>query len=359
MESKLEALFFDALAKHAGTSADGYSVDDLLFVAENTLGQLLVLPHFAVTGESIFTTDRLLSRTREDKHDLSVRYEIEDLVRSALHGAEALASYYAKVLELHQQNESVDFELKAQLFRRNQYTLDNMKEDAAYFTDQICALESLTKSTIVEFLHFDMDQLQAELLPSPARCLDAMRDLLPRLAREKCDKFLHYVSTSSSRIEKPLTQNLDTFTTYLLNIREVFEEVLDKESDLAFLHDFFRVLDKLKFKAPIDTAKAFELCEPEFQALKTHVQEAYANRDNDLQSYTPILTENLSQVNWLQSPLGHMRSYVHRIDGTCGKLSVKQTSIYEDAAPTHLTPSIWIRSVSLPVVWILSLKTFA
>ncbi|KAG7392701.1 hypothetical protein PHYBOEH_006315 [Phytophthora boehmeriae] len=250
-------------------------------------------------------SDRLLNRTQGDQHDLSVCYEIEDLVRSALHGAEILASDYTKVLELRQQNESIDFELKAQLFRRGQYTLDNIKEDADNFTGQISALESLTKSTIVEFLHFDMDQLQAELLPSPAKCLDSMRDLLPRLLREKCDKFLQYVSTSSSRIEKPVTQNLDAFTTYLLNIREVFEEVLERESDLAFLYDFFRLLDKLKFKAPLDTTKVFELCGPEFQALKVQVQEAYANRDSDLQSYMPLLTENLSQLgrrtSWLQS----------------------------------------------------------
>lgn len=64
-----------------------------------------------------------------------------------------------------------------------------------------------------------MQQLQAELLPSPARCLDAMRELLPRLAREKCDEFLHYISFSSSKIEKPMLQNLDAFTTYLLNLK--------------------------------------------------------------------------------------------------------------------------------------------
>ncbi|POM57663.1 LOW QUALITY PROTEIN: Hypothetical protein PHPALM_37795 [Phytophthora palmivora] len=123
-----------------------------------------------------------------------------------------------------------------------------------------------------------------------------------------------------------MTLDLDAFTKYLVHLRvripcesssnethlirasvlqEIFYELLDKELDLSFLHDFFGLLIKLKFTAPIETIKAFELCGPEFQALKTHVQEAYANRDLDLQNYTSLLTETLANLarktNALQS----------------------------------------------------------
>ncbi|GMF24257.1 unnamed protein product [Phytophthora lilii] len=81
--------------------------------------------------------DRILKRTEEDMHYLSVRDCIQDLVRSALHGAEELAASYAKVLELRQQNESINFDLKARLFRRNEYTLDEMMDDATHFMDQV------------------------------------------------------------------------------------------------------------------------------------------------------------------------------------------------------------------------------
>ncbi|ETN06825.1 hypothetical protein PPTG_12843 [Phytophthora nicotianae INRA-310] len=249
--------------------------------------------------------DRLLERMEEDIQFLSIRDEIQELVRSALNGAEELAASYSTILELRQQNESVNFELKARLFRRNEYTLEEMKDDAQNFTNQLRALETLRMSTNVEFLHFSMQQLQAELLPSPSRCLDAMRDLLPRLTRERCDQFLQYITVSSSKIEKPITQDLDAFTTYLLNLRDVYDEIHDRELDLAFLHEFFGVLDTLKFPAPVETIKVFVLCDPEFHALKSHVLEACTNRDNDLQSYTALLNENLAKLtrrtNILQS----------------------------------------------------------
>ncbi|KAG3175685.1 hypothetical protein C6341_g9340 [Phytophthora cactorum] len=483
MESKLETLFFDGLSKKSGSNADTFSVDDLFFVAENALSQLLVLPSFTASSTSIFTTEngaskvnnceistgklsfveqevlaipcfgskplftldvatsaiaekrgrqryqvcfnpeltvlvrilqdiitgfteafrevppllsnpelrsvlafaddiralnlhstvgfsassrsvvstsrperderknvsddderfqcpanRLLERMEKDVNYLSVRDDVQELVRTALHGADELAASYSQVLELRQHNESINFELKARLFRRNEYTLDEMKNDANNFTNQLSALETLKMSTNVAFLHFSLQQLQAELLPSPARCLDAMRDLLPRLARERCDQFLQYITTSSSKIEKPMTQDLDAFTTYLLNLREVYNEIHDKELELTFLHDFFTVLDTLKFPAPVETFKAFVLCDPEFHALKSHVLEACTNRDTDLQSYTPLLTENLAKLtrrtNTLQSSASDQAMAAQ--SSTCQDARENVVKLYQEAEKMQL-----------------------
>ncbi|KAH7492670.1 Dynein axonemal heavy chain 6 [Phytophthora ramorum] len=277
--------------------------------------------------------DRLVERMEEDRNYLSVRDEIQDLTRSALNGAQDLASCYAKVLELRQQNESVNFDVKARQFRRNEYTLDQMKEDATNFTDQLAALETLKLCADVEFLHFDMRQLQADLVPSPARCLDVMRELLPKLARERCDQFLHYISLSSAKIEKPVVQDLDAFTTYLLNLRDVYDEILDKGLDLTFLREFFHVLDTLKFNAPVETAKVFELCDPEFQALKSHVQEAYTSRDTDLQHYGPLLAESLNKLerrtSWLQSTTSGQE--VAAQSSTCQDARDSAAKLYHEA----------------------------
>ncbi|RLN89754.1 hypothetical protein BBJ28_00006653 [Nothophytophthora sp. Chile5] len=427
MESKLQALFFQSLSDHVGEQSDVYSVDDLLFVAENALGQLLVLPPFCVANDSAYITDktpavaesevtaysvdeevlaipclrpvplfrlvlrvansregrrrgyqinvepeleevvnvlqstirgfteafrevppllsspelrgildfaddiraltievtanedeggdsraqgeenddeercrspadRLSHRMEDDVRYRFVREEIEDLAGSALHGSTAFTACYSEFLELRKQNDSVKFAQKARQFRQNEYSLQEMLADASHFNHQIGALQALKMAESVEFLHFDMRKLQTELLPSPTRCLDAMRELLPLLAREKCDQFLEYVNVSSKKIRKPVVQDLDAFTTYLLSLRDVYDEVLDKECDLAFLHEFFRVLEKLQFTASVETMRAFELCEPEFHALKAQVQEAHASRDSDLGSYAPMLTAELAQV---------------------------------------------------------------
>ncbi|RLN76814.1 hypothetical protein BBJ28_00007659 [Nothophytophthora sp. Chile5] len=241
--------------------------------------------------------DRLSHRMEDDVRYRFVREEIEDLAGSALHGSTAFTACYSELLELRRHNESVKFEQKARQFRQNAYSLQEMLADASHFNHQIGALQALKMAESVEFLHFDMQRLQTELLPSPTRCLEAMRELLPLLAREKCDQFLEYVNVSSKKIRKPVIQDLDAFTTYLLGLRDVYEEVLDKECDLAFLQEFFRVLEKLQFTASVETMRAFELCEPEFQALKAQVQEAYASRDSDVGSYEPMLTTALAQVS--------------------------------------------------------------
>lgn len=59
MENKLEALFFHGLSNFAGANSEIFSVDDLFFVAENVLLQLLVLPPFTTSSSPIFTATEL------------------------------------------------------------------------------------------------------------------------------------------------------------------------------------------------------------------------------------------------------------------------------------------------------------
>ncbi|KAI9993010.1 hypothetical protein PInf_015065 [Phytophthora infestans] len=188
-----------------------------------------------------------------------MRVDIQELVRSALLGAEELAAAYSPLLELRQQNESINLDLKARLFRRNEYTLDEMKDEANNFTNQLSALETLRMSS---------NRLQQQ----------------DREAQDAGSGRLHHVSPESTG-----------------SVRGIY----NKEQDLKFLHEFFALLETLKFPASVETVKAFVLCDPEFHALKSHVLEACTNRDNDLQSYTPLLTENLAKLtrstNTLQS----------------------------------------------------------
>ncbi|KAG6965136.1 hypothetical protein JG687_00005581 [Phytophthora cactorum] len=97
---------------------------------------------FVLRGANAATITRL---TDHDDLTLAMHQTVNvarqsELVRTALHGADELAASYSQVLELRQHNESINFELKARLFRRNEYTLDEMKDDANNFTNQEATL---------------------------------------------------------------------------------------------------------------------------------------------------------------------------------------------------------------------------
>lgn len=68
------------------------------------------------------------------------------------------------------------------------------------------------------------------------------------------------------------------------------------ELELAFLANFFRTLEQMSIQIPAQTLALYELCMPEFEALKVAVNEAIICRDSDIVAYSPILTEAIHTV---------------------------------------------------------------
>lgn len=56
------------------------------------------------------------------------------------------------------------------------------------------------------------------------------------------------------------------------------------------------MLEKLAFSIPAPTSELFDLCGPEFSALKDQVADATGRREIDISAYTSLLHEAIKQV---------------------------------------------------------------
>ncbi len=75
------------------------------------------------------------------------------------------------------------------------------------------------------------------------------------------------------------------------------DQVQEKEFDLTFIEKFFALLEKLEFHVPVEGTERFELCQPEFQNLKTQLGDAMARREHDVSEYAPVLAEAMTAVS--------------------------------------------------------------
>lgn len=71
----------------------------------------------------------------------------------------------------------------------------------------------------------------------------------------------------------------------------------EKDFDLSSLAALFRTLDSLEFDIPPPTLELFNLCEPEFLALKTQVLDATGRRETDINEYSVLLNETMKQLD--------------------------------------------------------------
>lgn len=69
-----------------------------------------------------------------------------------------------------------------------------------------------------------------------------------------------------------------------------------KELELLFLTQFLKTLEQMSFPIPAQTLAIYELCTPEFEALKVAVNEAIICRDSDITAYSPMLVEAIHTV---------------------------------------------------------------
>lgn len=74
------------------------------------------------------------------------------------------------------------------------------------------------------------------------------------------------------------------------------DETDEKETDLSAITGLFRTLDALEFAIPPATTELYNLCEPEFLALKTQVADAIGRREADITEYSSLLHETMKHV---------------------------------------------------------------
>lgn len=63
-----------------------------------------------------------------------------------------------------------------------------------------------------------------------------------------------------------------------------------------FVQDLFALLKRFLIDTSEDTIQLFELCDPEFSALRAHAQDSYASRESDINGFTSLLNEQIASV---------------------------------------------------------------
>jgi hypothetical protein len=76
----------------------------------------------------------------------------------------------------------------------------------------------------------------------------------------------------------------------------VYDAVDRQESELVFVQELFALLKRFLIDTSEDAIQLFELCDPEFSALRAHAQDAYASRESDINGFTSLLNEQIASV---------------------------------------------------------------
>ncbi|RHZ24879.1 hypothetical protein DYB37_003028 [Aphanomyces astaci] len=224
----------------------------------------------------------LFERASQDQAYMHLCEQIFDIVKGSICGCQAYANCFLPLCDEFDWNNGLDFDEIAQKHMDGTYDIERLTQDVKTFHHQLIRVKTLA--------------LKTALLPSPVRCLKELERILPILAEKNIAKLLTYIELVASKIQRPPAKDLEAFVTYILNLKEINDELPSKDLEAAQITDYLGLITDSGFHIPSQTQAIYDLVEPELSTLKSAVTNCMARRDMDIREYSVLLEQKIQHT---------------------------------------------------------------
>ncbi|KAG9402530.1 hypothetical protein AC1031_007140 [Aphanomyces cochlioides] len=238
----------------------------------------------------------LFERASQDQSYSSTCERIFEIIKGSICGCQAYANCFEPLCLEHDLNNSLNFNDLAHMHMEGNYDLNAIKENIQKFKKQQTMLDDLAISQDIQLVRVKTVDLKAALLPSPVRCLSELERILPILAEKHIATLLNYIESVATRIQRPASRDLESFVQYILNLKEVNDELPSKDHQAAQITDYFALILESGFQIPDHTQAVYDIVEPELSTLKALVTTCMARRDMDIRENAHFLGQNIEHL---------------------------------------------------------------
>ncbi|RHY34775.1 hypothetical protein DYB32_000645 [Aphanomyces invadans] len=221
----------------------------------------------------------LFERASQDQAYMHLCEQIFDIVKGSICGCQAYANCFLPLCDEYDWNNALDFDRIAQQHLDGAYDMDQLKQDVQKFQHQLIRVKT--------------NALKTALVPSPVRCLKELERILPILAEKNIARLLSYIELVASKIQRPPAKDIEAFVTYILNLKEINDELPSKDLEAAQISDYLELITDSGFHIPSQTQAVYDLVEPELSTLKSAVTNCMARRDMDIREYAVLLEQKM------------------------------------------------------------------
>eukprot|EP00063_Salmo_salar_P070646 XP_014045481.1 PREDICTED: dynein heavy chain 6, axonemal-like [Salmo salar] len=158
----------------------------------------------------------------DDKHLLNIILDIKQSLQFAFDSASVYARTFESFRVFYRENESLDLD-----------ALRDQDHGVAFFTESLEKYHGQHKETLaikqkrhLGLLLVDTTLLKGKLIPSPLRCLKAINDMLPLLAKRKIDAIIAEAQDAQFKLEF-----IPSATTEFVNSLTFLEEIQERVRD--------------------------------------------------------------------------------------------------------------------------------
>ncbi|XP_073398257.1 dynein axonemal heavy chain 6 [Dendrobates tinctorius] len=228
----------------------------------------------------------------DDKHLQCLVSQIKEAIESAFNTANVYAGTFEKFRLFFKENESLDLEA----LKEEDHGVDFFAEQLQKYHKEHKDAMSIIENKNLGLLIIDSRMLKQKLIPSPKRCLEAINEILPILAKKKMDAIIAEAQDAQFKLEFYPTTTLDYVNT-LIFLDEIQEriDVLEEESNVVA--QMYQLIDSYTVPTPPEDFAVFATLKPSILAVRNAIDKSVGERDSSIEKFCRSLDKDIAELN--------------------------------------------------------------
>ncbi|XP_069834127.1 dynein axonemal heavy chain 6 [Dendropsophus ebraccatus] len=228
----------------------------------------------------------------DDRHLLSLVSQIKEAIQSAFNTASVYASTFERFRLFFKENEGLDLEA----LKEEDHGVDFFAEQLQKYHKEHQDAMAIIQKINLGLLLIDSKKLKEKLIPSPKRCLEAINEILPILAKKKMDAIIAEAQDAQFKLEFYPTTTLDYVNT-LIFLDEIQEriDVLEEESNVVAL--MYQLIESYNVPTPPEDFAVFATLRPSILAVRNAIDKSVGERDGCIEKFCRSLDKDIAELN--------------------------------------------------------------
>ncbi|KAE8631104.1 hypothetical protein XENTR_v10001083 [Xenopus tropicalis] len=228
----------------------------------------------------------------DDKHLQTIISQIKETIQYAFDAAQVYAGTFERFLIFFKENENLDLEA----MKKEEPGVDFFAEKLEKYNKEHNDALAITQNRNIGLLLIDAKKLKEKLIPSPKRCLEAINDMLPILAKKKTDAVIAEALDAQFKLQSLPTTTID-YVNSLIFLDEIQERIEVLEEECNIVSHMYQLIDNYKVPTPPEDFAVYATLQPSITAVRNAIDKSVGERDGSIEKFCHSLDKDIAELN--------------------------------------------------------------
>ncbi|XP_018593809.2 dynein heavy chain 6, axonemal [Scleropages formosus] len=228
----------------------------------------------------------------DDRHLQTIIQNIKETLVFAFEAANVYAETFERFHHFFKENMALDLEA----LRQQEHGLDFFGKSLEKYHQEHKEALTIQQKMELGLLLVDTTQLKGKLVPSPLRCLEAIHDMLPLLAKKKMDAIIAEAQDAQFQLELVPTATIE-FVKSLTFLDEIQERIEALDTEMDTVCQMYKLMEQYEVPTPPEDIAVYATLRPSIISVHNAIDKAVGERDANVEKFCQHLQRDILDLN--------------------------------------------------------------